>query len=341
MIRKDDIFLVEGTDQMVLEAVHYAEKSLHYTFNRMGKSNPYDRVRNIVKGLIMEAAFKRLLDHHNVQYNLLGNTHWTKKDRYDVGIDGHRYDIKGFFVGEPSKVNAIKNDKGWLLDCSALVPSDQLNAKSLKEGDFYIFPFMVGDIDRNQGPDLFDSIKHKYRIHAFWDYAWFKNERWESMGKMTIQSQMEDIIRLRIGGQDVNKDSIEEEYVIHPGETIQTKNEFFTVLFLQTTDTLSGELIIHCLEKNKTEEVDLADWGNIWVYDSQVYITGLMSKGEFKRRSREIPRFYKDCKQYSETRTVNNMLMIADLDPITPILPSNSIHDLPVKEVKEKQVVSL
>lgn len=122
MITKDDIFTVDVTDKMVFDAVHYAEKSLHYTYNRMGSSNMYDRVRNIVKGLIMESAFKRLLDYHHVHYDLLGNTHWTKKDRCDVGIDGHKYDIKGFFITESWKANEIKQDLGWLLDCCALVP---------------------------------------------------------------------------------------------------------------------------------------------------------------------------------------------------------------------------
>jgi serine phosphatase RsbU (regulator of sigma subunit) len=88
MITKDDITIVEVTDQMILDAVHYAEKSLQYTFNRMGSRNLYDRVRNIVKGILMEAAFKRLLDYHEVKYDLLGHTHWTKRDRYDVGING-------------------------------------------------------------------------------------------------------------------------------------------------------------------------------------------------------------------------------------------------------------
>ncbi len=112
MLQREDIFAVEITDQMIVDAVNYAEKSLHYTYNRMGSSNLYDRVRNIVKGLIMESAFKRLLDFHRVQYDLLGNTHWTKKDRYDVGIDGHKYDIKGFFISEYWKANAIKKDPG-------------------------------------------------------------------------------------------------------------------------------------------------------------------------------------------------------------------------------------
>lgn len=38
MITKDDIFTVDVTDKMVFDAVHYAEKSLHYTYNRMAQA---------------------------------------------------------------------------------------------------------------------------------------------------------------------------------------------------------------------------------------------------------------------------------------------------------------
>ena len=71
MITKKDIFRVDVSEQMIFDAVHYAEKSVHYTFNRMGSANLYNRVRNIVKGMIMESAFKRLLDYHHVEYDLL------------------------------------------------------------------------------------------------------------------------------------------------------------------------------------------------------------------------------------------------------------------------------
>ncbi|MGD0752951.1 MAG: hypothetical protein ABSA23_16280 [Anaerolineales bacterium] len=75
MITKKDIFHVVVSEPMIFDAIHYAEKSLHYTFNRMGSSNLWDRVHNIVKRLIMESAFKRVLDYHEVQHDLLGNTH--------------------------------------------------------------------------------------------------------------------------------------------------------------------------------------------------------------------------------------------------------------------------
>jgi hypothetical protein len=332
MVNKDDIIIVETTDQMLMDAVHYAEKSLHYTFNQMGSGNLYDRVRNIVKGLIMEAAFKRLLDFHQVKYDLLGNTHWTKKDRYDVGIHGHKFDIKGFFISDGWKVDAINKDKCWLLDCSALVPSDQVNAKSLKDDDNYVFPFMTGEVirDSTEGNNLFNQGRYKYLIHVFWGYGWFKNQYWKSLGKLTINSQMRSNLHIRIGGQGEDQELIIEEMDLKPKEKFQTQNQFYTVLFVQTNNDPSGDLLIKCETLKETERITPVSWGNIWFYDGLVYFTGYLSKGEFKKRSIEIPRFYKNCKQYGETKTINNMLLISELNPLTQLLPIHPQKIIPV-----------
>jgi len=332
MITRNDIFIVDITDQMILDAVHYAEKSLHYTYNRMGSSNLYDRVRNIVKGLIMESAFKRLLDYNNVQYDLLGNTHWMKKDRYDVGIDGHKYDIKGCYITETWKVTAIKQDPGWLLDCSALVPSDQINSKSLKSDDLYVFPIMTGEVERSNEPDLFKIDRYRYLIHCFWDYTWIKNDQWISRGKLTIESKLNHYLHLRVGGLGENKELVVEEFNLAPRSKVITKNEFFTVLFTQTNANSQGEVIVQSKKIPKPEQIGPNDWGNIWFYDGKVYFTGYLTKQEFKARSVEIPMYYKKCKQYGETKTINHSVPIKDLNPLYPILPMDPQKLIPANE---------
>ena len=62
MITKKDIFRVDVSEPMILGAVYYT-----------GSSNLCDRVCNIVERLIMESAFKRVLDYHKVLYDLLWN----------------------------------------------------------------------------------------------------------------------------------------------------------------------------------------------------------------------------------------------------------------------------
>lgn len=277
----------------------------------------------------MESAFKRLLDYHRVEYDLLGNTHWTKKDRYDVGIRGHKYDIKGCLITEAWKVAAIKKDPAWLLDCSALVPSDQISASSLKSDDLYVFPFMIGDVERNTGPDLFTINRHRYLVHYFWDYAWIKNNKWTSRGKLTIESNLDVDLHLRVGGQGENKELVVEEFRMTPGSKETTKNEFFTVLFVQTDASPEGELIVQSKKIREAEHIAPGGWGNIWLYDGKVYFTGCLTKHDFRARSVEIPRFYKHCKQYGETKTANNAIPVADLDAFYPILPKGPQKNIP------------
>jgi hypothetical protein len=321
MLTKEDIFVVQVSDKMILDAVHYAEKSLHYTYNRMGSAKPYDRVRNIVKGLVMEAAFKRLLEFHQVHFDLYGNTHWTKKDRYDVGIDGHKFDIKGFHIGESWKAEAIRKDRGWLLDCCALVPSDQIVTKSLKDDDYYVFPFLVGEFER--GADHVVHHDWSYFIHVFWDFAWIKNKTWCNRGTLRIESKSEETVHFRLGGQGQDQELIIEEFDLKPMAVVSTKNEYYTVLFTQTSKLPQGEILIVCDGNEKTEIIDVTSWENIWVYSGIVCFTGYITKAEFRKRSVEIPRFFKECKQYGETKTVNRKMMVQDLNPLNILLPKN------------------
>lgn len=325
MIDREDIFIVRVKTEMVINAVEYAQKSLHYTFNRMGKGNLYDRVRNIVSGVIMEEAFKRLLDYHKVHYDLLGHTHWTKKDKYDVGINGHRYDVKGCVITDSEKINDIEQDKGWLLDCSALVPADQIESRTLKDDDNYIFPFLTGRYMRDirEMYSLFDAPSEKHLVHLFWDYGWFKNPDWRTLGKIIIESKMDEKIHIAIGGQDESKELVIEKVLMMPLSLKKTNTEFYTLLFVQTNDTPKGGLIIESREIRKKEVIKDFDWGNIWVYDGLVYLTGYTSKEKFREESIFSGRFSKDIKQYPETKTNNRKMGIQELRSLREILPQD------------------
>lgn len=325
MIKRSDIFTVKVTDEMIDAGVKYAERSLHYTYNRMGLSSHYDRVRNIVKGIVMERAFRRLLDHHDVQYDLMGHTHWRKKDRYDVGIDGHRYDVKGSHVSSKTNANLLRQNPEWLLDCCALVPADQVKAGSLKEDDYYVFPFLAADLvrDINHVYGLFGPQLSKYLLHSFWDYEWIKNEPWKAKGRLVIVSEMEADMTIRVGGQDANKEMLVEEILLPVGEQMETTSEFFTVLFIQTFDAPRSELRVSCEGVSVQEVISPSDWGNIWIYEGMVYLAGYITKGSFKQKGTGIPRFYKGCKQYGETKTENHMLLANELESLRELLPSN------------------
>jgi len=318
LITKNDILDVCVKESHILTAVLYAEKSLHYTYNRMGSGSSYNRLLNIVKGLIMEEAFKSLLDSLSVKYDLLGCTHWTKKDKYDIGINNSRCDIKGFYISNSFNQRQLLMDRSWFLDCCALVPSDQVESVNLKENDLYIFPFLIGTTVERAANEL-PIQKRYYFVHDFFDYQWIKNSG-EPLGKLIIQLIGNRSLVLRIGGQGEDGELIIEQVILNPSSTYQTNNTFQTALFLQMEELPNEILKIMSQKNHLVHEVHPNNWGNIWFYDAKVFITGGIYKGEFREKSIEIPRFYKDCKQYTETKTINRSIPKKNLYPIDKFL---------------------
>lgn len=51
-----NILTTKVKKEWIVKGCQYAEKSWPYTYNRMGKSNIYQRLRNIVKGVIAQEA---------------------------------------------------------------------------------------------------------------------------------------------------------------------------------------------------------------------------------------------------------------------------------------------
>jgi hypothetical protein len=314
MIAKDDVLRVSVAPEMIESGIAYAERSLHFTFNRMGLSSHYNRIRNIVAGIVMEEAFRSLLDSRGVRYDLMGRTHFTQKDRYDVGIDGHRYDVKGYVLKDEARVRAAREDTEWFLDCSALVPADQVAARSLREADVYVFPFAILETTPPSG------ARRQYWIHSFWEYEWFKNREWSSLGKMRLTSRMALPCRVRVGGQAEDEELLCEKLELRPGESEATEAEYFTALFLQPEERPAASIEVACEKRDTRATVAREAWENVWVEVDQVFFAGWMSKGEFRERSTQTPRFYKECKQYDETKTENRMLLVKNLRPMSDLL---------------------
>jgi len=316
MVTADDIAAVDVQPGMLTAGVQYAERSLHFTFNRMGLADPYKRVGNIIAGIVMEEAFRHLLDTHGVKYDLLGRTHFTQKDRYDAGIAGNRYDVKGFVVKDRERLEAIRaSGPAWFLDCSALVPADQVEARSLRPEDLYVFPFATSP------PENIGAIgRIEHWLHCFWDYDWFKNKEWKSLGRMRVQSRMPIPVHVRVGGQNEEENFISEDLELLPNRRGSTSAEFHTALFLHCAEVPVGDLVVSCENRAFQATIPQTSWSNVWPNLDRVYFTGLIPKGEFKEKSTEIPRFYKKCKQYGETKTTNRMLLVKHLHPVERVL---------------------
>jgi len=275
VVKEEDILVVKTKDEWITPGVEYAEKSWSSTFNRMGKADIYYRMRKIVTGITVQRCFEHQLKDRNIKYKTKEREKWYETDRYDILVDSRKYDIKSNFL-DASDIGSVLSPTNikWLFDCSALVPTDQLYSRTLKEDDLYIFAFMMGKIHKLYGYNpkavlsrLLGDKDGKRIIHGFWDYEFLKPPKWtkehgfKDLGHIMIKStSVKDSGKgFIIGGTRAQKEFQFEEITLERkltyAEAVTTK-EFFQLFFLRPLDNNipDGKLTIEC-EKSRIQEI--------------------------------------------------------------------------------------
>lgn len=350
MLNASDIVAIKAQDDWIREACEYAELTWSFTFNRMGKANPYDRIKKIVIGLVAQSAYEEWLKQNKIPYDQLGRTPWYEIDRYDIGIYGRKNDIKAFFL---DITNPILQNRGikrlspqrtdWLLTCSALVPQDQYHSRSLEDKDIYVFAFIADKFYYGFLP-LFDKELNRWIVHAFWDYHWLKPSSWvrthgeEMLGRISVKAldPKDEGKTITIGGTVAPQQKGTEVLTLKAGQWVSTKASFYQLVFLRIDKKPNGEIIIQASQGGLKErippvsgfeiergtgqlKVRLNGWNDIWLYNPIIYLVGFLTKAEFGSIAEAIDRFDKTVKQYLDTLTPNYRCYVYNLRPLKDI----------------------
>lgn len=351
VISASDIQSIKVKPSWVKDGVDYALQSWTATFNRMGKPDPYVRLKNIAVGVVAEKAVEASLTNIGITFDRNGATRWYQVDRYDIAINDTQIDVKSFLldVDNPyhkAKLESIGPDKGeWFLTCHGLVPVDQFNSGASKKragkvNKKYVFAFVEGSTPR-------DSPKFPI-CHVFWDYAWLKKAEMKDtpdVGELmitTTRGQRSKAERgcpiLKIYGTSERNKLVFEDVRLDK-DKVTTQNHFYQVFSAQ----LSGAqepVKMKIISKNLGIIEDIPDvwgfkladrnaqgllvptlngWTSIGIKNGSVHVLGQVDDGELRVKGNLIPRFSKNVEQYSETKVDNWGISIHQINPLLRI----------------------
>lgn len=318
-------------EQWIVKGTKYAEKSWPYTYNRMGKRDIYQRLRNIVKGVIAQESLGFLLRTINISYEIKPREKWYDVNRFDYLVNTTKgklmIDIKSFFIPR-SNLLFKQEGKNYFLDCSALVPKDQIEGREMKDNDIYVFAFIVGKEQKSSEMGLF-PVECKWLIHCMWEHKFFKpsiylNEYGHTpLGTIKVLSSAKNANREFIfGGTAKEKEFYFEKIRLDNKGSSETKKEFFQLFFIRPTDNKLPASDIQIKSEDKKVAIipatygfrgpDYNGWDDIWIYDAEIYYVGFATKGYFKNNADMVPRYSKTVKQW-EPKTDNYGILCKDL----------------------------
>ena len=318
MINPSDLIHLPYTRDLTEGGIAYAIRSLPYTYNRMGGS-PYDRLRRIVAGVAVELAFRRYLSEQHIPFDVKGATPFTNPDRYDVSLGGRRCDIKSFLITYREQIAEMKRNPQVVLKAPALVPSDQNAAEGRSDNDIYLFAFLPGLIAASQGDleKVMYAGQPHYLIHAMPD-SWARPAKWNPLGALVLKSESGETQVVEIGGQDEGREMRVSIVEAPPRTRVEIEHGFFSLSYIHIRSLPSARLGIHCVNRKETHLIGAREWGNIWVYGTDILLAGYLTRGEFNRHAKPIQAGARVF-QYDKTRTKNLAVSVSDLKPLSDL----------------------
>src|SRR6266498_261066 len=318
MISVSDFIHLPYTRDLTEGGIAYAVRSLPHSYNREDGSQ-YDRLRRTVAEAAVELSFRRYLSQHEIPFDVKGAMPFTDPEHYDVSLGGQRCEIKSFFISHHEQVSQIKHNPQVLLNVPALVASDQNAAEGHLNSDIYLFAFLSGFVTGSP-EDLQKAIQANqpnHLIHVMPD-SWRRPRKWNPLGMLVLKSDSEQSQRIEIGGQDAGREMQSLAIEIPPRTRVQIDKGFFSLAYIHTKNMPNARIGIHSPMRKETYIVGESDWGNIWVYGTDILLTGYLMREEFNRRAsflREGARVF----QYDRTRTKNLAVSVCDLKPLSEL----------------------
>jgi len=315
MISSPDFIKLPYTSDLTESGIHYATRSLPYTYDRMGGSL-YSRLRRIVGGVAVELAFRRYLGEQEVPFDVKGATPFTQPDRYDVSLGNHRCDLKTFIISKRNQITSMRRNPGLALRAPALIPEDQFDAANHTDQDLYLFAFLLG-LTTNSPDDIQKAVEAGQRIYLIHPLRadWSRPQVWATLGKLALKSECASPLCVEIGGQDAERNFITETLTLEPLKRAFAEKDYHSLAYIHVNSIPEARLGIHSPKKGEIYIIQPHEWGNIWIYGMDIWLTGYMAREEFRRKASTI---YAGSRvfQYSKTQTKNYSVPVSELRPL-------------------------
>ena len=318
MLALSDILHLPYTSDLTEGGISYACRLLATTSDRMGGSTE-DRLRRIVGRVAAELAFRRFLSEQTIPFGVLGAIPFTKPDRYDVSLGGHRCNLKSFLITHRPQITKLRQDPSLVLQAPALVPIDQFAAEGSKQDDLYLFAFLLGLLaaGREDMGKAAAAGQPAYLIHPLPD-EWRRPAKWLPLEELALKSECKMPFLVELGGQTAGREFVTTTLELPPKKRVPVEQSFHSLAYIHATSRPEARIGLHSPARGEAIIVPAQAWSNIWVYGMEILMTGWLSHEEFRRKAKVLNAGMR-AMQYDRTRVKNLFVQMEELNPLKPL----------------------
>jgi len=302
------------TEAGILSVCHWLARS-----SRDLGQKPYDHLRRKVGRVTVELALRRLLVTRQVPFRTLELEPFSNNLQPSLSLGGHRLHVNSYLLSNRTQIRSVRQDPAALLKASAITPLDQFVSEAETSHDIHLFAFLLALTARSQldQKKLEATEKPHYYLVALPKH-WSQPPIWAPLDPISLKSEADHPLIVELGGLNGDRIFYHTHVQLQPRIPTIVKDEFHSLAYIHIHDHPNARLGVHSpriQKRSKMHIIQPSDWGNIWVYGMEIWLTGWISLDEYRRGADVLPAGQSSF-QFSRTRHKNLCLPMTELHPL-------------------------
>jgi hypothetical protein len=132
---------------------------------------------------------------------------------------------------------------------------------------------------------------------------------------LILKSECAETLTVEIGGHNAAREFITATVELPSAKRVSVPDDFYSVSYIHSNLLPSARIGVHSPIKKDTYLIPPLEWGNAWVYGTDIFLAGYISRAEFRRHVEMIAPGTRVF-QFIETRTKNVAVSMLKLNPI-------------------------
>jgi len=284
----------------------------------LGKK-PYSRLRRKIGRVMVELALRRLLTERQIPFRTLEIEPFSDPPQHQLSLGGHRLHLNSYLLGNRAQIRSVQKDPAVLLQASAITPLDQFVSEAQTSKDIYLFAFLLALTARSQGDQQkLEATEKPHFYLAVLPKNWSQPGTWIPLNPIALKSEADHPVTVELGGLNEKRNFIRSQVQLQPRTRTIVTDEFYSLAYIHNLDHPNARLGIHSPRIQHLSQMHIiqpADWGNVWVYVMDIWLTGWLNLDEYRRRAVVLPAG-QSCFQFSRTRHKNLCVPMTELQPL-------------------------
>lgn len=318
MLTKTDLIRLEHTPSLTEAGILSICQWLAYSSRPLGEK-PYDYLRREIGNVIVDVALRRLLAERHIPFRSLEVEPFSNPPQNQLSLCGHRLHQNIYLLSNRAQIRSVRGDPSILLQASAITPLDQFVSEAQTSKDIYLFAFLLAVTARSQIDQM--KLKTTDNPHYYLTVLpknWSQPHAWISLNPIALKSEADHPVTVELGGLNADRNFICTHVHLQPRTRTIVADEFYSLAYIHIREHPYARLGIHSPRFKHHSQLHIIhpeDWGNLWVYGMDIWLTGWLSQEEYRHNAVVLPAG-QSCFQYSRTRLKNLSVPMTRLQPI-------------------------